>query len=63
MISYHNLICPLSINSFKNAETTDIYKGPIRCSVLQWDPDNFNQIMVASDEDSSPTVKVIKSCI
>ncbi|KAL0755130.1 hypothetical protein Bca101_092798 [Brassica carinata] len=29
------------------------------CSVLQWDPDNCNQIMIASDEDSSPSVKLL----
>ncbi|KAF2608163.1 hypothetical protein F2Q68_00045260 [Brassica cretica] len=29
-----------------------------RCSVLQWNPDIATQIMVASDDDSSPTLKL-----
>ncbi|KAL9306604.1 Protein transport protein SEC31 A [Arabidopsis thaliana] len=37
---------------------TDL-KTTVRCSVLQWDPDHFNQILVASDEDSSPNVKLL----
>ncbi|CAH2036931.1 unnamed protein product [Thlaspi arvense] len=47
------------ITGFKNSESNNTVKGPIRCSVLQWDPDNCNQIMVASDEDSSLTVKLL----
>ncbi|CAH8357318.1 unnamed protein product [Eruca vesicaria subsp. sativa] len=44
---------------FKNSESSDRFKGLISCSVLQWDPDNCNQIMIASDDDYSPSVKVI----
>ncbi|KAJ0247821.1 Protein transport protein SEC31 A [Hirschfeldia incana] len=48
-----------AITGFKNSESSDRFKGLISCSVLQWDPDNCNQIMIASDEDSSPTVKLL----
>ncbi|CAN6902684.1 unnamed protein product [Brassica oleracea] len=47
------------ITGFKNSESSDRFKGLISCSVLQWDPDNCNQIMIASDEDSSPSVKLL----
>ncbi|XP_010459526.1 PREDICTED: protein transport protein SEC31 homolog A-like [Camelina sativa] len=47
------------ITDFKNFGSMDRFKGPTRCSVLQWDPDNFNQIMVASDEDSSTNLKLL----
>ncbi|EOA37540.1 hypothetical protein CARUB_v10011773mg [Capsella rubella] len=47
------------ITGFRNSASFDIFKGPPRCSVLQWDPDNCNQIMVASDEDKSPNVKLL----
>ena len=30
-----------------------------RCSVLQWHPDVATQLVVASDDDSSPSLKVI----
>ncbi|KAL0797967.1 hypothetical protein Bca101_053141 [Brassica carinata] len=47
------------ITGFKNSESSDRFKDLMSCSVLQWDPDNCNQIMIASDEDSSPTVKLL----
>lgn len=30
-----------------------------RCSVLQWNPDLATQLVVASDEDSSPSLRVV----
>lgn len=30
-----------------------------RCSVMQWNPDVATQLIVASDEDSSPTLRVM----
>ncbi|KAG7592190.1 WD40 repeat [Arabidopsis thaliana x Arabidopsis arenosa] len=42
-----------------NEKVITDFKNTVRCSVLQWDPDNYNQIMVASDEDSSPNVKLL----
>lgn len=30
-----------------------------RCSVLQWNPDVATQLVVASDEDSSPALRVM----
>lgn len=30
-----------------------------RCSVLQWHPDFATQLIVASDDDSSPSLRVI----
>ncbi|KAG2257126.1 hypothetical protein Bca52824_076420 [Brassica carinata] len=47
---------------FKHVLASTSYNGTtglISCSVLQWDPDNCNQIMIASDEDSSPSVKLL----
>ncbi|KAL0349373.1 UNVERIFIED_CONTAM: protein transport protein SEC31B [Sesamum angustifolium] len=32
-----------------------------RCSVLQWNPDVATQLIVASDEDSSPTLRVMNA--
>ncbi|CAK9147519.1 unnamed protein product, partial [Ilex paraguariensis] len=29
-----------------------------RCSVLQWNPDFATQLIVASDEDSSPSLRI-----
>lgn len=29
-----------------------------RCSVLQWNPDVATQLIIASDEDSSPSLRV-----
>lgn len=34
-----------------------------RCSVLQWNPDVATQLIVASDEDSSPSLKVINTYV
>ncbi|CAH8252778.1 unnamed protein product [Arabidopsis lyrata] len=42
-----------------NEKVITDFKNTVRCSILQWDPDNYNQIMVASDEDSSPNVKLL----
>lgn len=32
-----------------------------RCSVLQWNPDVATQLVVASDEDGSPALRVMTS--
>lgn len=34
-----------------------------RCSVLQWNPDVATQLVVASDEDSSPALRVMGSLL
>ena len=54
ILAIETLIWLLSINSFADSVRR-------RCSVLQWNPDIATQIMVASDDDSSPTLKVKES--
>jgi hypothetical protein len=46
------LTWPLSTYSFSDSVRR-------RCSVLQWNPDVATQLVVASDEDSSPSVRVL----
>jgi len=47
-----NLTWPLSTYSFSDSVRR-------RCSVLQWNPDVATQLVVALDEDSSPSVRVL----
>lgn len=50
-VIFLDLTWPLSTCSFSDSVRR-------RCSVLQWNPDVATQLVVASDEDGSPSVRV-----
>ena len=61
LLHFHDLLLIQSMVWINNFKLLNSFSDSVRrkSSVLQWNPDMSTQLIVASDDDSSPSLRVI----